>query len=318
MFRARIGEAEERVASRAPQYWNDEANIPGLREVVQGLENVKAGASIKPGAHMYEVNVNADPEHFLDWDRRIGEQSARVRQATEADLQQQEFVAAAGKRLVDHVGDTLLGVKLQTELRRNGGNIRAALDTLATQGNDVWKARVAQARQLDWSDLTPATVYQGHLKGADVYHSLSQRVGGPEAASVELRQRGIPGLRYLDQGSRVTSATDLTRLEDQLTGAQQELAAWRRTAARARQRGSVSDSTERAVLAAQEQVVQLGERLRQARNPTRNIVMFPGTENLIDILRKYGILAPLAAGAAATRNRDDVGSPPPVRAPGRY
>jgi hypothetical protein len=32
---------------------------------------------------------------------------------------------------------------------------------------------------------------------------------------------------------------------------------------------------------------------------TRNYVMFPGTEDSIRILRKYGIMAPIASGAAA-------------------
>lgn len=38
-----------------------------------------------------------------------------------------------------------------------------------------------------------------------------------------------------------------------------------------------------------------GQRLR---SPTSNYVMFPGTEDSIRILRKYGLLAPMAAGAA--------------------
>lgn len=57
------------------------------------------------------------------------------------------------------------------------------------------------------------------------------------AASQELLAEGIPGIRYLDQGSR------------------------------------------------------------SAGEGTRNYVMFPGTEDSIRILRKYGLLAPVAAGA---------------------
>jgi hypothetical protein len=33
---------------------------------------------------------------------------------------------------------------------------------------------------------------------------------------------------------------------------------------------------------------------------TRNYVMFPGTEDSIRILRKYGIMAPIAAGASSS------------------
>ena len=37
---------------------------------------------------------------------------------------------------------------------------------------------------------------------------------------------------------------------------------------------------------------------------TRNYVMFPGTEDSIRILRKYGMMAPIAAGAASSYNDD--------------
>jgi hypothetical protein len=41
---------------------------------------------------------------------------------------------------------------------------------------------------------------------------------------------------------------------------------------------------------------------RNAGQGTRNYVMFPGTEDSIRILRKYGIMAPVAAGAASQYN----------------
>jgi hypothetical protein len=43
----------------------------------------------------------------------------------------------------------------------------------------------------------------------------------------------------------------------------------------------------------------LDEYSRGAKEGTKNIVAFPGTEDSIRILRKYGLLAPIAAGAAA-------------------
>lgn len=40
---------------------------------------------------------------------------------------------------------------------------------------------------------------------------------------------------------------------------------------------------------------------------TRNYVMFPGSEDSIRILRKYGILAPVAAGAAQQEQPSPIG-----------
>jgi hypothetical protein len=48
---------------------------------------------------------------------------------------------------------------------------------------------------------------------------------------------------------------------------------------------------------------------------TRNLVMY--TDSLIDILRKYAVLPPLAAGAAYGASRNQVGTPPPVQPPPR-
>lgn len=91
--------------------------------------------------------------------------------------------------------------------------------------------------------------------GRRVYHDILTRRGeefdddmtgalAHRAATQELLQEGIPGIRYLDQGSRA------------------------------------------------------------AGEGTRNYVMFPGTEDSITILRKYGLLPPLA-GAAAMQGSDE-------------
>lgn len=74
--------------------------------------------------------------------------------------------------------------------------------------------------------------------GQVLYEGLLSDYGATGAAR-KLANAGVPGIRYLDQGSR------------------------------------------------------------SAGEGTRNYVMFPGTEGSIRILRKYGLLAPVAAGAAS-------------------
>jgi hypothetical protein len=50
-------------------------------EYQQALNRILPGLKeISPG-HMYEVRINAHPDHFLDWDKPIGEQSEHVRNA---------------------------------------------------------------------------------------------------------------------------------------------------------------------------------------------------------------------------------------------
>jgi hypothetical protein len=97
---------------------------------------------VPPGS-MYEVNINADPESFLDWDAPLSAQPESVK-GFAGTLKDKSFLAR--KRLDD--------------------------ETAAT-GRDVWeKARNAYG------------------------------VGKVDEATAKLREAGIPGIKYLDAGSR--------------------------------------------------------------------------------------------------------------------
>ena len=53
--------------------------------------------------HMYEVNVNADPDHFLDWDKPLNQQSDHVRQAiANSPLAGYENTNLPGGQIVPH------------------------------------------------------------------------------------------------------------------------------------------------------------------------------------------------------------------------
>ena len=105
----------------------------------------------KMGGHMYEVNLNAEPDQMLHWDKPLSEQSPHVENAV-ADLAAQ------------------YGIKL--------GNATGA--------------RVHQA-------------LADHL-GASAFPELARTGSGlasdPVAAAEALRAAGIPGISYLDAGSR--------------------------------------------------------------------------------------------------------------------
>jgi hypothetical protein len=97
-----------------------------------GLQLLKSGADIKPAApgKMYEVNIGADPEQFLHWDKTVGQHPDPVR------------------------------------------------DKLLDMG------------------------YGDTDRGADVYSHMARGKEGNVGASQRLQAAGIPGIRYLDQGSR--------------------------------------------------------------------------------------------------------------------
>ena len=103
-----------------------------------------------PKSKLYEVNINAHPDHFLDWDAPLSEQHPQVQQSL-----------AESARIHEGLTDKADLVSL------NPDRIQYDPDRTGRQA---------------WQDL----------------HSTY----GPGTASRELSAGGIPGIKYLDQGSR--------------------------------------------------------------------------------------------------------------------
>jgi len=176
-----------------------------------------AGYDVPESAHRareqlgtgYELEIAYPETALLDWDATLIDQPGEVMQA----------LKRLGMPTVDAVGSPLPG--------RPGVK-------WSYSGNEL-----GQAYGFDspW-DIRGENIY----KAVATHPSVVQGVPYREryrAASAALKDSGVPGLRYLDQGSR-----------------------------------------------------------NMGPSGTRNFVMFPGTEDQIRILRKYGLMAPIAAGAA--------------------
>lgn len=120
--------------------------------VLRGLKDA-GGVAKNPGA-MYEVDINADPSRFLDWDKPLSEQGAIIRPELEDALHRS-------------IKDGFTSIRSPAEA--TGDDLYSALRDKAVN----WRA------------------------GAGV--PLSQELS---AATTSLRDAGIPGIKYLDQGSR--------------------------------------------------------------------------------------------------------------------
>ena len=122
-------------------------------DVEQAIAHLRSGDPITGSAptpgHMYEVNINADPEHFLDWDKPLSEQHPKVRDAVSS----------------------------------------AMLPSESFKG--PLKTRAEAAKAGDFSGIDGASALK-----------LLGDYSNPSAASQALRNAGIPGIKYLDQGSR--------------------------------------------------------------------------------------------------------------------
>jgi len=138
-YAAAARELQGRIDSvqQIPEKYRADISKTNLPEAIRMLQENAA-----PKGRMYEVNINADPAHFLDWNKPLSEQSG-------------------------HINDKL------------------------------------------------KNVFDSSLQGREAYQSLiKDRAGGgmtssgiklgatPEAASGRFNATGIPGIKYLDQGSR--------------------------------------------------------------------------------------------------------------------
>ncbi len=135
------------------------------------LDELKAaGYDAKAGGKTYEVSINADPEHFLDWDKPLSEQPKAVQDAVHGVFREGKLDGSlkAASRLYGSSGvpehlDTMTGERIN--------QLMASLRTSGQAFSGPWPI----------------------LKG--------NKQGSIDAAEA-LRAAGIKGIRYKDAGSR--------------------------------------------------------------------------------------------------------------------
>jgi len=194
-----------------------------IHNIAQALENsirdkTKLELRERPKGHMYEVNINAHHDHFLDWDKPVGQQHWLVDDMAGQHLPPTKYEYEVGSHYL-----TPKRFKTEADAKNYASGHRGATVTPRELGPDMFT-------------------------GKDIWEHINK--GKPEAGAKALREAGIPGIKYLDQGSRT------------------------------------------------------------AGEGSRNYVVFD--DNLISILRKYGLLG-MAGGAASM-----YGSSPSDANPAKY
>lgn len=213
---------------------------PAMRERYDGalkaLDDWQlAGGKPTAGGHMYEVNINADPQKFLNYDKPLSQQSPDVQQALS------KFGIKA-----DPVGMSQFDDALLAALQDKGPT------KLPRQPSDPL--------------------------GANIYESSKLVPGGyrdPAAAAATLKDAGIPGVKYLDQGSRGWMVHNTYKGEPYSN--------------------PVKFPTQQAAQAYATEQEAKGFGTRVAQEGTSNYVVFPTQDEIIQILRKYGLAAPSPA-----------------------
>ena len=173
----------------------------------------KKGGRFKTTDTMYEVNINADPEQFLDWDMPLSEQPgirdrlldlgrapkenvARLKAQRDALIEQQPPYNL-DDLFSEPVGDGW------TEIGRLNIEIADAEKALEKNAGALYSDNL----NMDFLNSTRGSGLARGSKTADAHDLLN--ITNDAELSGKLKEAGIPGIKYLDQGSR--GAGDGTR-----------------------------------------------------------------------------------------------------------
>lgn len=148
----------------------------GMIERGEAIPEIGAG-------RLYEVRINANPDDFLDWDKPLSAQSEKVRGALSG---LGVDTADRGAWTVQQSKSGKWNVVNQWGERVKTLADREAAEQLAAEGT---------AKQ----NVGGAALAYTRLGGNAIFSSIDRG-----AASARLRDAGIPGIKYLDQGSRAS------------------------------------------------------------------------------------------------------------------
>jgi hypothetical protein len=140
------------------------------------------GVGQRPGGTMYEVQVNADPAHFLDWDKPLSQQSPHVQEALGKIGHGSGYQVVGPNGLVPGFHSTVEAAATAAKSVDGAKGIRS-VDPV---GSEVYQnvGRWASDNPQAFPDTRGYTAGLGSL------------------TAERLQAAGIPGIRYLDGGSR--------------------------------------------------------------------------------------------------------------------
>jgi hypothetical protein len=267
------------------QWWASGMDLDRVDEALKVLEPDSTQAMrdewIKKGqalhdemasrGRMYEVDIDASPDEFLDWDKPLSEQPEAIQDAIKSTETYKHYLAGNEAGRMQHP-DTYPGSRwisfLQDEAARVDEAMSAPLPSALPDSRASWR---------------------------------SSSTSGLNVASDILHGKGIKGIRYNDAGSRSPDPLlDGKPIPDGDTAA--KLAAEKLSlygsvdAALQSFRGNVAPYAEGFTRKAEE-LIRSGRVAVPTEGATHNYVVFD--ENTINILKKYGLAGLTAGGGAA-------------------
>lgn len=198
-----VKETGEFIGKNDPRY-SEIANAMD-RMIKNGYGERFSEQFLTHGGSLYHVDLPDEMvDRMLDWDKPLSEQSPVTRKALkDAGLTQ----------YVDEMESSYLA-SLPSAARAiaskmiNGPDEQVISHGMGFKGNPIaernWNQLERLAPGIDHNQINDIRDWYQSKNGADLYAEMSQGAGGRSAttASNKLRELGIPGIKYLDAGSR--------------------------------------------------------------------------------------------------------------------
>lgn len=193
-----------RSTAGVEQYAENKAILDRVREIIAGHE---PGGTVSGDAmhayrelehllpepskgHMYEVGLRANPERMLDWDKPISSQPHISR-----GLSQYVNEMGGQQRLQQYAKEL--------EAKRAAEEAQFAKDWESDKPLDLSSFDQKYTSKEALSDLLNDIRKGRSVTGKDFYRSLAPNEYDYKGATETAKRLGIPGIQYLDQGSRM-------------------------------------------------------------------------------------------------------------------
>jgi len=202
---ARKGDVDAAIA-KAQEIVN--SNSPATKMAANDLEKlqaIKAAGGMKPNkGSLYTVDLPDEHiERMLDWDKPLSEQSDTVKNA----LRENGVTAYVDEMEASYLDKLPPKAKELAQKMIHGPDEMVISNGKGIKNNDIatnnWVKLEKLAPGIDHNEIHNIRDWYESKNGADLYTEFSQGVDkSANVASERLRQMGIPGIKYLDAGSR--------------------------------------------------------------------------------------------------------------------
>lgn len=194
LIRQATANPDPMIAARRLQYANASTrDIPQekLADLIKGYQEAQSGA-------LYKVDLpDSAIAKMLDWDKPLSQQAPEVSKALQSvvgDVTSGGFDLSRAPRNVQNAFDSSAIKAAEAELTAKYGATKKAGGWVDKSGRPIPQSSV---------DAMLAKIGgKGYDNAGQLYNDLTHIAGSQADLSAVLRNNGIPGIRYLDGGSR--------------------------------------------------------------------------------------------------------------------